>query len=78
MMSHIYANDEYRSQVGATKRPENIVIRYVSFVITNRDHSQFWESFTFSTSDNLDSIVNFTNIIETSSTKIREVEITTL
>jgi hypothetical protein len=31
-MSHIYANDEYRSQVGATNQPENIVIRYVSFV----------------------------------------------
>jgi hypothetical protein len=33
-MSHISANDEYRSQVGAgaTNRPENIVIRYVSFV----------------------------------------------
>jgi hypothetical protein len=30
-MSHICANDEYRSQVGATNRPENI-IRYVSFV----------------------------------------------
>jgi hypothetical protein len=28
-MSHICANDEYRSQVGATNRPENIVIRYV-------------------------------------------------
>jgi hypothetical protein len=31
-MSHICANDEYRSQVGATNQPENIVIRYVSFV----------------------------------------------
>jgi hypothetical protein len=31
-MSHICANDEYLSQVGATNRPENIVIRYVSFV----------------------------------------------
>jgi hypothetical protein len=31
-MSHICVNDEYRSQVGATNRPENIVIRYVSFV----------------------------------------------
>jgi hypothetical protein len=30
-MSHICANDKYRSQVGATKRPENIVIRYISF-----------------------------------------------
>jgi hypothetical protein len=29
-MSHICANDEYRSQVGATNRLENIVIRYVS------------------------------------------------
>jgi hypothetical protein len=27
-MSHICANDEYRSQVGATNRPKNIVIRY--------------------------------------------------
>jgi hypothetical protein len=26
------ANDEYRSQVGATNRPENIVSHYVSFV----------------------------------------------
>jgi hypothetical protein len=35
-------------------------------------HSPFWESFTWkfaeSTSDNLDSIVDFTNIIDTSST----------
>jgi hypothetical protein len=31
-MSHICANDEYRSQVGATNRPENIVIRYVNVV----------------------------------------------
>jgi hypothetical protein len=31
-MSHICANDEYRSQVGATNRPENIVIRCVSVV----------------------------------------------
>jgi hypothetical protein len=31
-MSHICANDEYRSQVGAANRSENIVIRYVSFV----------------------------------------------
>jgi hypothetical protein len=31
-MSHICANDEYRSQVGTTNRPENIVIGYVSFV----------------------------------------------
>jgi hypothetical protein len=31
-MSHICANDDYRSQVGATNQPENIVIRYVSFV----------------------------------------------
>jgi hypothetical protein len=35
-MSHICANDEYRSQVGATNRPENIVIRYVSFVSLSR------------------------------------------
>jgi hypothetical protein len=33
-MSYICANDEYRSQVGATRtnQPENIVIHYVSFV----------------------------------------------
>jgi hypothetical protein len=31
-MSHICANDEYRSQVGATNRPENIVICYVNVV----------------------------------------------
>jgi hypothetical protein len=31
-MSNIRANDEYRSEVGATNRPENIVIRYVNFV----------------------------------------------
>jgi hypothetical protein len=31
-MSDICANDEYRSQVGATNRPENIIIRYVTFV----------------------------------------------
>jgi hypothetical protein len=40
--------------------------------ITNRDHSPFWESFTRkfaeSTSDKLHSIVEFTNIIDTSST----------
>jgi hypothetical protein len=40
--------------------------------ITNRDHSPLWESFTWkfaeTTSDNLDSIVDFTNIVETSST----------
>jgi hypothetical protein len=29
-MNHICANDEYRSQAGATNRPENIVIRYGS------------------------------------------------
>jgi hypothetical protein len=28
-VSHICANEEYRSQVGATNRPENIVIRYL-------------------------------------------------
>jgi hypothetical protein len=27
-MSHICANDEFRSQVGTTNRPKNIVIRY--------------------------------------------------
>jgi hypothetical protein len=31
-MSHVCANDEYRPQVGATNRPENIVIRYISVV----------------------------------------------
>jgi hypothetical protein len=31
-MSHICANDEYRSQVGTANRPVNIVIRYVSVV----------------------------------------------
>jgi hypothetical protein len=31
-MGYICAIDEYRSQVGATNRPENIVIRYVSVV----------------------------------------------
>jgi hypothetical protein len=31
-ISHICANEEYWSKVGATNRPENIVIRYVSFV----------------------------------------------
>jgi hypothetical protein len=30
VVSHICANDEYRSQVGATNQPENIVIRYGS------------------------------------------------
>jgi hypothetical protein len=35
-MSHICANDEYRSQVEATTRPENIVIRYISFVSLSR------------------------------------------
>jgi hypothetical protein len=29
-MSHICANDEYRFQVGATNRPENIVIEFES------------------------------------------------
>jgi hypothetical protein len=31
-MSHICANDEYPSQVGATNRSENIIIRYFSVV----------------------------------------------
>jgi hypothetical protein len=31
-MSHTYANDEYRSQVGAINRTENIVNRYIRFV----------------------------------------------
>jgi hypothetical protein len=38
--------------------------------ITNLDHSPFWESFTWrfseSTSDNLGSVVDLTNIMETS------------
>jgi hypothetical protein len=33
-MSHIWVHDEYRSQVGAPKRPENI--RYVSVVSLSR------------------------------------------
>jgi hypothetical protein len=44
--------------------------------ITNPDHSPLWESFTWkfaeSTSDRMDSIVNFTDIIETSSTNNKE------
>jgi hypothetical protein len=40
-MSHICANDEYRSQVGATNRPENIVIRYVNVVSLSRRRFQF-------------------------------------
>jgi hypothetical protein len=35
-MSHICANEEYRCQVGATNRPENIVICYVSVVSLSR------------------------------------------
>jgi hypothetical protein len=31
-MTHIGANAEYQSQVDARNRPENIVIRYVSFL----------------------------------------------
>jgi hypothetical protein len=31
-MSHICANYEYRFRVGATNRPENILVRYVSVV----------------------------------------------
>jgi hypothetical protein len=30
-MNHIWANEEYRSQLGATNRPENIVISYSPF-----------------------------------------------
>jgi hypothetical protein len=33
-MSHICANDEYRSQVGTTNRPENIVVSVVSLSLT--------------------------------------------
>jgi hypothetical protein len=35
-MSHICGNDEYWSQLGATNRPENIVICCVSFVSLSR------------------------------------------
>jgi hypothetical protein len=35
-MSHICANDEHRSQVGATNRPENIVIHYVICIESSR------------------------------------------
>jgi hypothetical protein len=35
-MSHICANDEYRSQVGATNRPENVVIRCNNVVSLSR------------------------------------------
>jgi hypothetical protein len=35
-MGHICANDGYRSHVGATNQPENIVIRYVSVVSLSR------------------------------------------
>jgi hypothetical protein len=38
-MSHICANDAYRSEVGATNRPENIVIGYVSVVSLSTDFS---------------------------------------
>jgi hypothetical protein len=49
-----------------------IVLKVRILKITNRHHSPFWESFTWkfaeNTSDRMDSIVDFTNIIETSST----------
>jgi hypothetical protein len=45
-MSHICANDEYRSRVGATNRPQNIVIRYVSVVSLCRLFACFQFSFT--------------------------------
>jgi hypothetical protein len=35
-MSHVCANDEYRSEVGATNQPEHIVIPYVSVVSLSR------------------------------------------
>jgi hypothetical protein len=35
-MTHIWANAEYRSQVGATNRLENIDFRYVSVVSLSR------------------------------------------
>jgi hypothetical protein len=41
-MSHISANDEYRSQVRATDQPENIVIRYVSVVDVFSFHLQIF------------------------------------
>jgi hypothetical protein len=49
-----------------------VVVKVQDTKITNGDHSPFWESFrgkfAESTSDRLNSIVDFTNIIETSST----------
>jgi hypothetical protein len=35
-MGHICANDDRRSQVGATNQPENIVMRYVIVVSLSR------------------------------------------
>jgi hypothetical protein len=40
-MSHICANAEYRSQVGATDRLRNIVIRMLAFEFENSRHFQF-------------------------------------
>jgi hypothetical protein len=48
-MNHICSNDEYRSQVGATNRPENIVIRclsLLSFVFEFETSRRFQFSFT--------------------------------
>jgi hypothetical protein len=50
-MSHICANYEYRSQVGATNRPENIVIRYVSVVSLSSICIQSTRRFQFSFTD---------------------------
>jgi hypothetical protein len=48
-MSHICANGEYRSQVGATNRSENIVIPYVSVVSLSSIYMQSSRCFQFST-----------------------------
>jgi hypothetical protein len=47
-MSHICANGEYRSQVGATNRSENIVIPYVSVVSLSSIYMQSSRRFQFS------------------------------
>jgi hypothetical protein len=44
-------NDEYRSQVGPTNRPENIVIRYVSFVFLLFARKVSSQNFQFSFTD---------------------------
>jgi hypothetical protein len=49
-----------------------ILVKIRILNIINRDHPRFWDSFTWkfaeSTSDRMDNTVDFTNIIETSST----------